>query len=380
MKRGYLSYLEENNSSLLIKRGEEIIYKDYGFGIRPMYNLINKNIAFNESDILIDKIIGSTCARFIVENLNINNINAYIISKEAYDILALAGKKVEYDIILEEILNRDKSDLCPVEKISKKSLSYEQLYENVTLFLNSSRKNNDSFSIDVIGMYGPYPSREGGCSSYLVRYKDKNILLDMGCGSLINLQKIIKLEDIDMIILSHLHYDHISDIFSYKYFLESRGKKIIVYAPPSPVDVVRSLDSKAFEIREINEDLTFTFGNLDFSFIKTKHPFLNYGIKITNGIKTFFYSGDASYSEEIGEFIRDIDVALLDSAFLRDISEEKLEIHMSAYQCSLLAKKYSVKKLFLTHLNPFIKEEDYLKECVMGVDIKACKALMKIKL
>ena len=71
--------------------------------------------------------------------------------------------------------------------------------------------------LTVLGNNGPFPAAGGACSGYLVIEGDKKILIDCGNGVLANLQKFIKLEEIDAVILTHLHSDHMSDMMVLRY-------------------------------------------------------------------------------------------------------------------------------------------------------------------
>ena len=74
--------------------------------------------------------------------------------------------------------------------------------------------------LTVLGKYGPYAPAHGATSGYLLENGGKNLLLDMGSGVLARLQEFIVPEQLDGIIISHVHYDHINDLFLYRYMLE----------------------------------------------------------------------------------------------------------------------------------------------------------------
>ena len=81
--------------------------------------------------------------------------------------------------------------------------------------------------LTVIGNYGPYPRKSGtSCSCYLIEDKGVKILLDFGSGAIANLQSVVDIKDIDYIFISHLHYDHTSDLLPLRYLLADKGKKI----------------------------------------------------------------------------------------------------------------------------------------------------------
>ncbi len=77
----------------------------------------------------------------------------------------------------------------------------------------------------VLGRYGRYPARGGANSSYIVRNGDTAILLDMGSGTISRMSEFIELNDIDAVIFSHLHGDHMSDFLPFDYMIEYKMKR-----------------------------------------------------------------------------------------------------------------------------------------------------------
>ncbi|HPJ76849.1 MAG TPA: MBL fold metallo-hydrolase, partial [Clostridia bacterium] len=88
--------------------------------------------------------------------------------------------------------------------------------------------------LTVLGNSGPYPSAERPCSGYVVELNNKLIILDLGSGTLMNFQKSYNIEDISFVILSHLHFDHMSDILVLRYALQVKKIKIDLYLPKQP--------------------------------------------------------------------------------------------------------------------------------------------------
>ncbi len=123
--------------------------------------------------------------------------------------------------------------------------------------------------LTVLGNNGPYPAAGGACSGYLLREGDTSILIDCGNGVLSNLQKIIPFENLDAIILTHLHSDHVSDLMVLKYAVQIKKKRgrfdrnLPVYAPPEPEEEYRRLDVKdAFDLGPVNGDLVLEIGGI----------------------------------------------------------------------------------------------------------------------
>ena len=59
---------------------------------------------------------------------------------------------------------------------------------------------------------GHRPGPGSACSGYLVQGAGKNVVLDLGPGTLANLQQHIDLQEIDAVVLSHSHPDHWIDL------------------------------------------------------------------------------------------------------------------------------------------------------------------------
>ena len=82
-------------------------------------------------------------------------------------------------------------------------------------------------SLTVLGASGSYPGRGDACSGYLVQGGGVNLLVDLGPGSLANLQRHLDLGAVDAVILSHRHPDHWTDLtglaVAWKYALGRDG-------------------------------------------------------------------------------------------------------------------------------------------------------------
>ena len=79
--------------------------------------------------------------------------------------------------------------------------------------------------LTILGNNGPFPAAAGACSGYLLRHNGKNILIDCGNGVLANLQRFIHFEELDAIVLTHLHSDHVSDMNVLRYALQIKRKR-----------------------------------------------------------------------------------------------------------------------------------------------------------
>ena len=66
--------------------------------------------------------------------------------------------------------------------------------------------------LTVVGCAGSAPAPESTCSCYLVEATDFRLLLDLGPGSSGPLQRYVRPDAVDLVILSHGHSDHHADL------------------------------------------------------------------------------------------------------------------------------------------------------------------------
>ena len=208
--------------------------------------------------------------------------------------------------------------------------------------------------ITVLGNSGPYPAPGGMCSGYLLEADEKKILVDCGCGILSELQKKCSLKELDAVVLSHLHADHMSDMLVMRYALmfAEREYALPVYMPGEPESEAWLLSGcKYFNTIEINPQKYYTLGSLKIFFTPVKHPVLTYATRFEKGSKALVYSGDTMYDENLADFATNADLFICDSAFSE--KEHWADApHASAKQAAQMAKEAKVKRLMLTHFSP----------------------------
>ena len=223
--------------------------------------------------------------------------------------------------------------------------------------------------LTVLGNYGPYPKAGGACSGYLIEDGTTKIVLDFGNGVLSRLQKFIDIEEIDAIILSHLHSDHMSDIMILRYAVDikiTRGhmkKGIDVYAPSMPAeDFERMRYKEALNLIPIDDQKKIKIGGLEISFERMEHCCEDYAICITSKGKKFVYSGDTSPNEALVEFAKAADLFLCEAGLLERDEKSMRATHLTAKEAGDIAGRAGVKRLLLTHFWPEFKLEQYLDE------------------
>ena len=223
--------------------------------------------------------------------------------------------------------------------------------------------------VTVLGNYGPYPKAGGACSGFLIDDGASKVVLDFGNGVLSRLLQYIDIEEIDAIIVSHLHGDHIGDLGILKYAAAIKLQKgrmqkgISVYAPPEPAEDFERLRYKdAINLLPINPSEVLRIGNMNIRFKEMEHGYLNYAIMLEKGNKKIVYSGDTSPNERLVEFAKNADLFLCEAGLLERDDKSLRAMHLTAKEAGEIAQLCGAKRLLLTHFLPDTKMEQYMSE------------------
>jgi ribonuclease BN (tRNA processing enzyme) len=211
--------------------------------------------------------------------------------------------------------------------------------------------------ITTIGCWGAYPKVQEATSGYLIQTPDINVLIDCGSGVLSHLQAFIPLEELDAVILSHYHTDHIADIYSLQYAtmiltqLGKREKPLHIYAHNDDQEQFETLTYKSYcKSHAISTNSTLQIGTIHFSFYQNVHPVPCLSMRIyENGGPTIAYTADTEWTSELLKLAKDTELLLCESSLYEEQSGT-IPGHLTGRQAGELAAKAGAKRLILTHL------------------------------
>ncbi|HZJ27633.1 MAG TPA: MBL fold metallo-hydrolase [Acidimicrobiia bacterium] len=210
--------------------------------------------------------------------------------------------------------------------------------------------------LTVLGCSGSYGAPAGGaCSGYLVRAGGTAIWLDCGNGTLANLQRHLAMEDLDAVVITHLHPDHCVDIYGLhvlmQYGLERRG--LPVYAPADAEadlgHLVRDWGD-TFAWHEIGDGDRTSIGDLDLSFSRTDHPPPTLAVELSGDGKRLVYTADTGPGWTVGAFAPRADLVLSEATYHH--GDKPVAIHLSAREAGEAAREAGARRLMLTHIWP----------------------------
>ena len=219
-----------------------------------------------------------------------------------------------------------------------------------------------TMQLTTLGCWAPYPQPSGACSGYLLQEGDRSLLIDIGNGVLSRLLQHLEIKELDAILLSHLHPDHLMDIYSLRHAIEAANREgrmnriIPLYLPTGPVEDFNRIKgfTKAFDLQIIDElpaPRQVNVAGFTVTFTPGKHNLTAYSISVT-GSKRFVYSGDTAYNQDLIKLAGGADLFLCEASGLDKDTEYLKENHLTARQAGELAKAADVKRLMITHFYP----------------------------
>jgi ribonuclease BN (tRNA processing enzyme) len=230
------------------------------------------------------------------------------------------------------------------------------------------------FEVVVLGASGTYPKPDGACSGFLLRLGEYSVWVDAGSGTFANLQRHTDYRDLRAVVLSHLHIDHILELYSLYYALRfsvsSRGPKgLQVFAPAASEAHLEQLVSPTssdgfggyFQFRPIRSGDKIAIEPLVFSFLKAVHPIETLSMRIEASGRSLVYTADTGWNDELVEFAADADL-LIAEASLQEPNPAMREVHMTAEEAGDLAEQARVRRLAVTHIVPGLDPQVSLEQ------------------
>ncbi|KYH34623.1 ribonuclease BN [Clostridium tepidiprofundi DSM 19306] len=227
--------------------------------------------------------------------------------------------------------------------------------------------------VTIIGCCGAYPDANKATSGYLVETDNTKLLLDCGSGVLSLLQNYISIEELDAVILSHYHGDHTADVQSLQYAVEilsrtgNREKILNIFGINQQPYFNKLSYGEYCKAYQINNNSIVKVGDLSISFSGNVHSMPCLSMKITYKDKSFVYSGDTEWTDNLIELSRGCEFIICESNLYNN-QLGKVPGHLTAGEAGKIAAQSGVKKLILTHLPHYGNHNQLINEAKAEFD------------
>ena len=217
--------------------------------------------------------------------------------------------------------------------------------------------------LTVCGSSGTHASPGRACSSYLVEHDGYRLLLDCGNGSLSNLLSVCGAADVDTVLLTHLHPDHIVDVYGLYYALrfDSGGPRTVGLVGPAgttefltrllPADSAAMFD-QTLPLRTARAGEVLELGPLTVRLYPAFHPVETLAPRITAGDRVLAYSGDSGQTDALIDCAAGADLFVCDASWLERNGPHPEGIHMTGAQAGTTAAAAGAARLLVTHVFP----------------------------
>ena len=239
--------------------------------------------------------------------------------------------------------------------------------------------------LTVLGSGNSEPQPDRACAGNLLETPDP-ILLDMGPGTWRNLARTgVAPDRVGLVLLSHLHVDHISDILPL-FFHPAPDRSLVVAGPPgtrAAIEGIRRVvprldrEDLRVEVREMSGGELVHGGARCFP-IPVPHVATLESVawRVEAGGRRFVYSGDCANAPATGGALEGADLALVEATF----PDRPHPAHLTLSEACALAKGAGVRKLVLTHLSPAWRGRDVAAEAAerFGGEVREAKDLLSL--
>ncbi len=228
----------------------------------------------------------------------------------------------------------------------------------------------------MLGKSPAWQDAGGACSGYLVSAGETRLLVDCGSGVFGKLRSVVDYAEVDAVVVSHLHADHILDLipFASGLIYAPRHQPVPVaghpgtefpprprlLAPPGARDAFRRLCAAsgmreehietAFALEEYDPGRAVQLGELEVSFQPVPHFLPTQAVAIAADSRRLTYSADSSPSDELCTFAQDTDLLLIEATLPRP-ERAGPRGHLTPAEAGEHGRRAGARRLVLTHIS-----------------------------
>jgi ribonuclease BN (tRNA processing enzyme) len=220
--------------------------------------------------------------------------------------------------------------------------------------------------LTVLGRSPASPNAGEACAGYLVETDGARVLVDIGPGVVSHLVGRHHPDELDAVVVSHMHADHMLDLVTLRYVYPWRARpkdqRLRVVMPPGSADQLLDLAKgvgnarhfeDCFRVSEHDGRSPVRFGALSLTPVQTQHYIPCWGFRAEADGRRLAYTADTAPCGGLRELADDADL-LLSEATLRSLDEDAVPPeprgHLLPAEAGEAARDGGSRRLMLTHL------------------------------
>jgi ribonuclease BN (tRNA processing enzyme) len=193
-------------------------------------------------------------------------------------------------------------------------------------------------------------------AGYLVRAGGTSVMLDMGSGTFNRLLALVDPVDLDAVVITHLHPDHLSDLLAARVYMAHGpgiGHPLHVHAPPGLMERLEGIAGGETWAGITAFDLPVGSGTLEIGELVINHaevPHLppTHALRVEHGGKSITYGADCRVNDDLPALAEGTDILVVESTFgTQDVPADAM--HLNAREAGQIARAAGAKRLLLVH-------------------------------
>lgn len=208
--------------------------------------------------------------------------------------------------------------------------------------------------LTVLGSSGRFATALRASSGYLLELDGHRLWVDAGAGTWRNLLGHCAYDEVDGVILTHRHPDHVTDVYQLQHALlygpKGRLPEIPLWAPAETIESLSAYDDlrDAFEPHAIAGGDSIDVAGATIRFVTMAHPPETVGVRVETADGVVAYSADSGEEADFMALAGHADLFVCEAS--NQDSDEMWEGHLRASQAGRIATECGVDRLVLTHL------------------------------
>ena len=129
--------LKTERLSLYVMKEGKVLFKSREHRIKPLYLCLRQHGEEMREAVVVDKLVGAAAAYLCILG-KVKQVITPVISQAAVSALEGAGIPVYAEKTIDNVMNQDKTALCPMEKLASELQSPKAFYDHISehLFQN----------------------------------------------------------------------------------------------------------------------------------------------------------------------------------------------------------------------------------------------------